>query len=173
MARIPRARRDMLYTDLGIFLVPYLVQAVLVEQNRHIQRVPRGEREVATEHGDFGRRGHRIVVRLHGIDRSGLHRPEQLTRRDQRVGCVKLDLHPVARDLVEHVDCRLHHMFGQCGACIGLHPPCDRGLREGRGGQRGGGGRGPGDELASGGHVSLLVGLLRSQGLADAPFTEF
>ena len=127
-----------------IFLVPDLVQAVLVEQHRHIQRIARGEREIAAEHRDFGGRGHRVIIRLHRINRALLHGAEQLAGRDQLVGIEQLDLHAVACDLVEHLDRRVDHVSGQCGARIGLHAPLDRALRNRRRCQRCRGQSGPG-----------------------------
>jgi len=157
MARIPGAGADVLDADLGILGIPDLVQTVLVEQNRHVERVARGEGEVAAEHRHLGRRGHRVVVGLHRVDRAALHRLEQLARRHQLVGIEQLDLHPVAGDLVEHRDRRIDHVFGQRRARVGLHPPADRRLRDRGRGQAGGGNRrGGAKELASGRHLKNL-----------------
>jgi hypothetical protein len=80
---------------LAVFGFPDLLQAILVEQHRHIQRIAGGKREVTAEHGDFGRRCHRVVIRLHRIDGALLHGAEQFARRDQLIGEEELDLHLV------------------------------------------------------------------------------
>ena len=51
--------------SLLVRLGPDLVEAVLREEDRHVERVARGEREVAAEDAHVGRRGHRVVVGLH------------------------------------------------------------------------------------------------------------
>ena len=139
VAGIPGARRNVLHADVGVLGVPDLVEPVLVEEDGDVERVARRKREVPAEHGDLGRRCHGIVVRLDRVDRPAQHRTEQLARRHQLVSEEQFDLHPLARDLVEHVDRRFDDMLGQGGTGVGLHPPGD--LRLGEYGRRNGGGR--------------------------------
>jgi hypothetical protein len=89
----------------AVFRVPDFVQAVLVEQHRHIEGVARREREVAAEDGDLGRGGHGVVVGLHGVDGAGLHGAEEFAGRNQLVGGVELDLiSPLAALLKASID---------------------------------------------------------------------
>ena len=138
MAGIPGAGRDVLDADLLVLRAPDIVEAVLVEEDRHVERVARCEREVAAEDGHLGRRGHGIVVGLHRVDGAALHGAEELAGRNDLIGKEQLDLHPLARDLVEHVDRRLDHVLSERGAGIGLHPPRNLGLRNRRSRERAG-----------------------------------
>ena len=132
MARVPRTRRDVLDPDAGVFLGPDLVQAPVVEQRRHVERIAAGEGEIAAEHRDLGGRSHAVVVGLHRVDCAALHRLEQLARRHQLVGVEQVDLHLVAGDGVEPLDGRQRHLRAERGPGIGLQPPADRRLRMNR-----------------------------------------
>ena len=54
MAGIPGTGGDVLHAHLGVFLVPDFVQAILVEQHRHIERIAAAEREIPAKHRDLG-----------------------------------------------------------------------------------------------------------------------
>ena len=99
---------------------------------------------------------------MNRVDGAALHGAEQLARGNQLVCIEQLDLHAVPGDVVEHLDCGVDHVLGQCRAGIGLHPPLDR--RLGQGGRRqcsSGRGCGPFQKCASVGHsLSPLVGFV-------------
>ena len=125
MARIPGAGADVFDADGAVLLVPNLVQAVLIEQHRHVQRIARREREIAAEHGDVGGRRHGVVVRLHRVNDAFLHGAEQFAGGHQLIGVKQLNLHAVAGDLVEQFNRRVNHMGRQRRPGIGLHAPPD------------------------------------------------
>ena len=61
MTRIPRACRKPCHFSAGSFLVrlcPNLVETVLREKHRHIERVARSKREIAAKHAHIGRGRH-------------------------------------------------------------------------------------------------------------------
>ena len=130
MTRIPGARRQPGHTlDLAIRLFPNLPQTPLIEQHRHIQRIPAGKREITAKHRNIDRRRNRIIIRLHRINRASLHRPEQLTGRHQLIREIQLDLHLAIGNLVERINRRLNHMLSQCRPSISLQTPRNLVLR--------------------------------------------
>ena len=52
---LPRGRKPGHAANLLIGLFPDIGQAILAEQHRHIQRMPRRHREIAAEHPHLGR----------------------------------------------------------------------------------------------------------------------
>jgi hypothetical protein len=128
MARVPRSRRNMLHADLCIFLGPDFIEAPVVEQGGHVQRIAAGKGEVAAEYRNFGGRRHAVIIRLHRIDCPALHGLEQLVRGHKLIGIKQVDLHFVACDGVEQVNRGFRHLRAQRGARIGLQPPADCGL---------------------------------------------
>ena len=159
VAGVPGAGAEPGDAGVGVGLLPDLLQPVVGEERRHVEAEERGEGEVGAEDRDVGRRAHRVVVGLRGVERALLHGAEELALRHQLVGEVELDLHLAVRRLVEGLDRGLDHEGAERRAGVGLQPPLDRRLRldVGRGQRRGAdrpgaGEAGPLQECASVGH---------------------